>query len=183
MTTEQPEKSLTTGLLHIFEPFAGEYEKRIHDVQLAQADLADRIEAMSKVLTSCLTEAEFVDVSAYLKKLVESRKKIVAVASTLNNINDRLGRLNKMAQNKYPEMVKLRQVRQEKLKQGNNTDVNEVKPVVEEKNAVTEVVKDESKPDPNEEVGVTEVEKNINDAPETNVEEQKPIEEETKQEE
>jgi rhamnose utilization protein RhaD (predicted bifunctional aldolase and dehydrogenase) len=94
------QESLSTGLLHLLEPVTTEYDQKIRAVQLAQAALAERIDALSKQLSDCVTEAEFVDVTPYLQKLVNSRKKIMNVATSLNNISDRLARMNRQTQNK-----------------------------------------------------------------------------------
>jgi hypothetical protein len=97
---DSAEATIVTGLLHLLEPVTVEYDQRIRAVQLAQAELADRIDVLTKQITDCVAETEFVDVSPYLQKLVNSRKKIMNVATTLNTISERLARMNRQAQNK-----------------------------------------------------------------------------------
>jgi DNA repair ATPase RecN len=112
----ETETAFANGMLHVFEPLVAEYDTQIRSIQLSQANLAAQIDALQQVLSQCSSSsASFVDVEPYLTKLGSTRKRIMNTASLLNTVNERLNRLNRLARNKYPEMVDLYE--KERLKQ------------------------------------------------------------------
>ncbi|KAL9658485.1 hypothetical protein ABK040_006025 [Willaertia magna] len=113
---ENSEQAFASGMLEVLEPLAAQYDIKIRDIQLSQTQLSEQIDSLSKQLDQCQQEAQFVDVSPYLVKLTNSRKRVINISTTLGHISDRLARLNKLAKQKYPELELLRQQRIERLK-------------------------------------------------------------------
>jgi len=73
---------------------------KIRDIQVSQTNLAEQIDNLSKQLDQCQEEAKFVDVTSYLQKLANSRKRVINISTTLGHISDRLARLNRLAKQK-----------------------------------------------------------------------------------
>ena len=88
-------------LKFIIQPLTTEYDHKVRAIQISQTNLAEQIDRLSKQLDQCKEEAQFVNVTPYLTKLANSRKRIVTISTTLGHISDRLNRLNKLAKQKY----------------------------------------------------------------------------------
>ncbi|KAG2375194.1 hypothetical protein C9374_010198 [Naegleria lovaniensis] len=114
--TTSADKTFAAGLMRVLEPITTEYDHQIREIQLSQTKLAEQIDNLSKKLDQCKEDAQFINVTPYLQKLANSRKKVINISTTLGHISDRLNRLNKLAKQKYPELEQLRQQR-ERMKQ------------------------------------------------------------------
>jgi hypothetical protein len=86
------------------EPLSNQYDSHIRSIQLSQTDLAQKIDFISEEIERfiILTEGNFVEVKPQITKLAETRKKLVASYNTLGQIHERIEKIKKAIDKKYP---------------------------------------------------------------------------------
>ncbi|XP_064395139.1 SNARE-associated protein Snapin-like [Halichondria panicea] len=90
------EEQLSVGILGVLSPAVQQVDSKITEVRKSQAELRDKIDALGEELR-VLSEKQKVpvDLDTYVKKLANSRKRILLVNDILQNVQDRLEKLNK----------------------------------------------------------------------------------------
>eukprot|EP01080_Neovahlkampfia_damariscottae_P009353 gene9353-1440_t len=98
------EEYLTMGLYHLMEPLSNEYDTHIRAIQLSQTDLAQKIDYISEELEKFInmTDESFLNVKTQITKLANSRKKLVSTYNTLGIIHERMDKMKKLIDKKYP---------------------------------------------------------------------------------
>ncbi|EDO34638.1 predicted protein [Nematostella vectensis] len=88
-------EALAEGLMHLFKPAIEELDTKVHSVRQSQVEVRSQIDKLSEELHR-LSELQDipVDLDVYVKKLMNSRRKIMLVNNILQNAQERLGRLH-----------------------------------------------------------------------------------------
>jgi len=90
------EELLAAGILGILSPSVEQVDRKITEVRKSQAELREQIDRLSEELR-LLSEKQKVpvDLDTYIKKLANSRKRIMLVNDILQNVQDRLEKLHR----------------------------------------------------------------------------------------
>ncbi|XP_031557104.1 SNARE-associated protein Snapin-like [Actinia tenebrosa] len=88
-------EALAEGLLHLFQPAIEELDSKVHTVRQSQVELRTQIDTLTEDLHRLQELQEMpLDLEPYVKKLMNSRRRIMLVNNILQNAQERLGRLH-----------------------------------------------------------------------------------------
>ncbi|KXJ08795.1 SNARE-associated protein Snapin [Exaiptasia diaphana] len=88
-------EALSEGLLNLFKPAIQELDSKVHNVRQSQVELRTQIDALTEDLHKLQELQEIpLDLEPYVKKLMNSRRRIMLVNNILQNAQERLGRLH-----------------------------------------------------------------------------------------
>jgi len=101
LDTKQPNESSATtdalaeGLVDLLKPAVEEIDERVRSVRQSQFDLRQNIDSLAEDLKK-ISEAQpnNVDLDSYIKKLNNSRRRVMLVNNILQNAQDRLSKLH-----------------------------------------------------------------------------------------
>lgn len=97
--------AMMTGIFHFLGPMMQEYDMNFFKVQVAQTELAQRLDALAVALDSRIKETEgHFDTKPHLQKLVDTKKKLLDIFKLVNLIQDRINKANKVVNQKYPQL-------------------------------------------------------------------------------
>ncbi|KHN86295.1 SNARE-associated protein Snapin [Toxocara canis] len=95
---EQPGGSMqmTDGIMGIIQPAIERLDTQVHNTRASQYALNAQIQALAQYLKEITNEqATPYDLDLYVRKLDDSRKRVNAVANVLQNVHDRMSRLQR----------------------------------------------------------------------------------------
>ncbi|KAK3704675.1 hypothetical protein QZH41_018935 [Actinostola sp. cb2023] len=79
-------EALAEGLLHLFKPAIQELDSKVHNVRQSQVELRTQIDALTEDLHKLQELQEIpLDLEPYVKKLMNSRRRIMLVNNILQN--------------------------------------------------------------------------------------------------
>ncbi|XP_072046156.1 SNARE-associated protein Snapin-like isoform X2 [Amphiura filiformis] len=94
LTTEGRD-AIAAGILELLKPAVQEVDDRVKSVRESQLELRQQIEDLDEVLKQLSQEREPpVELDAYVKKLMNSKRRIGVVNNIVQNAQERLGRLH-----------------------------------------------------------------------------------------
>ncbi|XP_020625107.1 SNARE-associated protein Snapin-like [Orbicella faveolata] len=94
-TTESNQGALADGLMQIFRPAVEELDNKVISVRKSQVELREQIDKLAQDLHRLSELQEFpIDLEPYVKKLMNSRRRVMLVNNILQNAQERLGRLH-----------------------------------------------------------------------------------------
>lgn len=96
---------MVNGIFHFLGPLMQEYDNSFFKVQVAQTELAQRLDALAVALDARIKETEgHFDTKPQLQKLVNTKKKLLDIFKLVNIIQDRIIRANKVVSQRYPQL-------------------------------------------------------------------------------
>lgn len=103
--TPTGERILLEGFFSYLKPLTQNYDLHIHQVQVSQYLLAQRIDNLTIEIETLIQKSEnkFV-LRGHLQRLVDTRKKLVGVYNNMVAIQDRMSKMQKAVQQKYPTL-------------------------------------------------------------------------------
>ncbi|KAJ7378128.1 hypothetical protein OS493_024793 [Desmophyllum pertusum] len=94
-SAESNQGALADGLMQIFRPAVEELDNRVISVRKSQVELREQIDKLAQDLHRLSELQEFpIDLEPYVKKLMNSRRRVMLVNNILQNAQERLGRLH-----------------------------------------------------------------------------------------
>ncbi|PFX18497.1 SNARE-associated protein Snapin-like [Stylophora pistillata] len=85
----------TEGILQMFRPAVEELDNKALSVRKSQVELREQIDKLAQELHRLSELQEFpVDLEPYVKKLMNSRRRVMLVNNIVQNAQERLGRLH-----------------------------------------------------------------------------------------
>lgn len=94
-STESNQGALADGLMKIFRPAVEELDNKVISVRKSQVELREQIDKLAQDLHRLTELQEFpIDLEPYVKKLMNSRRRVMLVNNILQNAQERLGRLH-----------------------------------------------------------------------------------------
>uniref|UniRef100_A0A0M3I240 Biogenesis of lysosome-related organelles complex 1 subunit 7 n=2 Tax=Ascaris TaxID=6251 RepID=A0A0M3I240_ASCLU len=102
---------MTEGIMGIIQPAIERLDAQVHNTRASQYALNAQIQALAQYLKEITNEqATPYDLDLYVRKLDDSRKRVNAVASVLQNVHDRMSRLQRnIARETYRQKQNLTQ--------------------------------------------------------------------------
>uniref|UniRef100_A0A0B6Z7D1 Biogenesis of lysosome-related organelles complex 1 subunit 7 n=1 Tax=Arion vulgaris TaxID=1028688 RepID=A0A0B6Z7D1_9EUPU len=96
--------AITRGLVDILKPAVDEVDQSVQGVRQSQMELRQQIDTFCEDLKKIAeSDGAPIDLEVYVKKLNNSRRRVMLVSSILQNVQDRL---NKLHQNISKETAK-----------------------------------------------------------------------------
>ncbi|KAK2567011.1 SNARE-associated protein Snapin [Acropora cervicornis] len=94
-TAVENQNALAEGIMQIFKPAVEELDDKVLSVRQSQVELREQIDKLSQDLHRLSELQEIpVDLEPYVKKLMNSRRRVMLVNNILQNAQERLGRLH-----------------------------------------------------------------------------------------
>jgi len=94
-SNEANQNALADGLMQIFKPAVEELDDKVVSVRQSQVELREQIDKLAQDLHRLSELQELpVDLEPYVKKLMNSRRRVMLVNNILQNAQERLGRLH-----------------------------------------------------------------------------------------
>ncbi|XP_029195618.1 SNARE-associated protein Snapin-like [Acropora millepora] len=94
-TAVENQNALAEGIMQIFKPAVEELDDKVLNVRQSQVELREQIDKLSQDLHRLSELQEIpVDLEPYVKKLMNSRRRVMLVNNILQNAQERLGRLH-----------------------------------------------------------------------------------------
>jgi len=92
---QRDKEALAQGLFHLFKPAVDNIDTRVKAVRQSQVELRAHIDNLAEDLRR-ISDCRVVpiDLEPYVKKLLNTRRRIVAVASTLQTVQERVNKVN-----------------------------------------------------------------------------------------
>nr|XP_032836666.1 SNARE-associated protein Snapin [Petromyzon marinus]XP_032836668.1 SNARE-associated protein Snapin [Petromyzon marinus] len=88
-------EAISVGLLGLLRPAVRDVDESVRAVRESQMDLREQIESLAAELRRVSEEqAGAPDLDVYVKKLLNARRRVVLVNNILQNVQERLARLN-----------------------------------------------------------------------------------------
>jgi len=150
---EQRDKdALAQGLFHLFKPAIDNIDGKVKSVRQSQVELRAQIDNLAedlRVISDCRVVP--IDLEPHIKKLLNTRRRILAVANLLQTVQDRVNKINYYVtrdKTKKNQMIKASTTRL--IEKQSSRDDDTVAPAVasgRETNAKNEVTTD-PEPDP-----------------------------------
>ncbi|XP_073243373.1 SNARE-associated protein Snapin-like [Porites lutea] len=95
ITDEDNQGVMSEGLMQIFKPAVQELDDKVLSVRESQVELREQIDKLTQDLRRLSELQELpVDLEPYVKKLMNSRRRVMLVNNILQNAQERLGRLH-----------------------------------------------------------------------------------------
>ncbi|XP_068727940.1 SNARE-associated protein Snapin-like [Montipora capricornis] len=93
--SSEDQNALSEGLMQIFKPAVEELDDKVLSVRQSQVELREQIDKLAQDLHKLSELQELpVDLEPYVKKLMNSRRRVMLVNNILQNAQERLGRLH-----------------------------------------------------------------------------------------
>lgn len=93
--SSEDQNALSEGLMQIFKPAVEELDDKVFSVRQSQVELREQIDKLAQDLHRLSELQELpVDLEPYVKKLMNSRRRVMLVNNILQNAQERLGRLH-----------------------------------------------------------------------------------------
>jgi len=92
---QRDKEALAQGLFHLFKPAVDNIDTRVKAVRQSQVELRAHIDNLAddlRRISDCRVVP--IDLEPYVKKLLNTRRRIVAVASTLQTVQERVNKVN-----------------------------------------------------------------------------------------
>ncbi|CAG5120188.1 unnamed protein product [Candidula unifasciata] len=87
--------AIARGLVDILKPAVEEIDNRVQDVRHSQVELRQQIDSFCEDLKKIAeTDPVPLELEPYMKKLNNSRRRVMLVSSILQNVQDRLNKLH-----------------------------------------------------------------------------------------
>ncbi|KAL9989522.1 hypothetical protein ACROYT_G004083 [Oculina patagonica] len=94
-SAESHQGALADGLMQIFRPAVEELDNKVISVRKSQVELREQIDKLAQDLHRLSELQELpIDLEPYVKKLMNSRRRVMLVNNILQNAQERLGRLH-----------------------------------------------------------------------------------------
>ncbi|XP_064458759.1 SNARE-associated protein Snapin-like [Ornithodoros turicata] len=90
-----PKDILTEGIIGLLHPTIEQLDERVRSTRISQLELRQHIDSLAEDLKK-IAESQQVpyDMDAYIKKLLNAKRKVMLVNSILQNTQERLNRIN-----------------------------------------------------------------------------------------
>lgn len=101
MTESSPDEPggdvlLSSGIMGIVQPAVERLDRQVHAARASQYTLNTHIQALAQYLKEISDEQQMpYDLDLYVRKLDDSKRRIVAIGNVLQNVHDRLSRLQR----------------------------------------------------------------------------------------
>jgi hypothetical protein len=93
------------GLYNVYEPLVTNYDSKIRELQISQASLALQLDELTSDLTQSISkQIQFTDIKIYTEKVKKSKKKLQTTSDLLNQIQERIKKLNKKIISTFPDI-------------------------------------------------------------------------------
>ncbi|XP_033643522.1 SNARE-associated protein Snapin-like isoform X2 [Asterias rubens] len=95
ITPTENREAMAAGILELFKPAVQEVDERVRLVRESQLELRHQIEELDEVLKQLGQSREPpIELDPYVKKLMNSKRKIAVISNIIQNAQDRLSRLH-----------------------------------------------------------------------------------------
>ncbi|CAK8675619.1 SNARE-associated protein Snapin-like [Clavelina lepadiformis] len=91
--------NINSGLFEILKPAVEKIDDNVRSVQQSQRELQEKIDAVSAELQRIgEKQPATVNLEPYIKKLISTKRRVVLISNIVQNVQDRLTRLQKSAE-------------------------------------------------------------------------------------